>query len=99
MNKDQIKRKLQNRLITTLPNIGKTASQNVPRGNTNYTNYSDKPVINDTFMEEIDYLYVMDIVKTLEPKVNSGFGGVSSKLIKETIFNITHSINRSLNSG
>jgi len=86
-------------------NIGKTTSQNVPNEITNYqyTNYLDKPIINSMFMEEIDYLYVMDLVKTLEPKISSGFDEVSSKLVKETISNIihhlTHIINRSLNTA
>jgi len=36
--------------------IGKTTSQNIPRENTNYTNYFDKPVINSMIMEKVDYL-------------------------------------------
>ena len=58
--------------------------------NTSYRNYLDKPVINSMFMEEIHYLYVMDTVKILKPKVSSGFDEISSKLIKETIYNTIH---------
>ena len=72
------------------------------RENISYTNYLDKLVINSMFMEEIDYLYVMNIVKTLRPKVSSGFDEISSKPIKETFSNrihpLTHIINKSLNS-
>jgi len=84
-------------------NIGKTTSKMFKRGNDSYTNYLDKLVINSMFMEEVDYLYMMDIVKTLKLKVSSGFDKISSKLIKETISNIihplTHITNRSLNTG
>jgi len=54
-------------------------------------------------MEEIDYLFAMNIVKTLKSKIDSGFDEISFKLIKETISNIinplTRIINRSLNTG
>ena len=55
------------------------------------------------FIEEFDYLYVMYIVKILNPMMSSGFDEISFKFIKETISNIihplTHIINRSLNTG
>ena len=55
------------------------------------------------FMEEIDYFYVMDFVKTFKPKIGSGFQGISSKRIKETTSSttrpLTHIIKTSLNTG
>jgi len=68
-----------------------------------YTNCLDKSVINSTFIEEIDYLHAMDIVKILKPKISSGFDEISSKLIKEMISNTIHPVTRiidiSLNTG
>ena len=39
----------------------------------------------------------MDIVKTLEPKISSGFAEISSKLTKEMISNIIHLLTYSIN--
>jgi len=69
MNKYLKKNRIAETFNNYFANIGKTTIQNFPRGNTRSTNYLDNPVINSMFMEEIDYLYVIDIVKTLKPKL------------------------------
>ena len=66
-------------------NIGKTTSQNAPNGNSSYTNYLDKPIINSMFMNKIDYLHVMDkLIK---------------EMISNIIHLLTYIINRFLNIG
>lgn len=89
--------------MTYLATLGKITSQNVPKGNTNYTNYLDKPDINSIFIEEIDYLHLIDLVRTLKPKISCFFDQPLSKLIKETVSIIIHPltfiINRYLNTG
>ena len=97
------KMKFAESLNNYFANDGKTTSKIFQKGNTSYTNYLAKPVINSMFMGEIDCLHVMDIVKTLKPKISNEFDKTSSKLIKGMISNIihpvTHIINRSLNTA
>jgi len=84
------KRKIAESFYNYFANFGKTTCKNVPMGNPSYINYLDKPIMNSMFMKEIDYLPVMDIVKTLKPKIRIGFDDFSSKFIKETISNRIH---------
>ena len=72
--------------------IGRFSRQNSSNGNTSYANYLVKPVLNCVFMNEIDCLLVINIVKTLEPQISSGLNDLSATLIKETIFNIIHTL-------
>jgi len=84
-------------------NIGKITSLNVPKSNIKYTKYLNKSVPNSMYMDEVDDLFIMNIVKHLKPKTSCGFDEISTKLVKETITNIihpmTHIVNRSLSTG
>jgi len=55
------------------------------------------------YLESIDPLLVIDVVKKLKPKTSSVHDKISTKLVKESIVNITQPltniINLSLNAG
>ena len=55
------------------------------------------------YLESIDPLLVIDVVKKLKPKTSSWHDEIFTKLVKESIVNIiqplTHIINLSLNTG
>ena len=48
--------------------IGKNTGQNVPKTQTNYSNYLNTPVLNSIYLENVEPNQVADIINKLKPK-------------------------------
>lgn len=96
-------KEIANGFNTFFSNIGKTTGENVPHTNTNYLEYLKQSKVNSMFVEPVTQLEILKIVNKIKPKTSYGHDEISTKLIKDVIFNIivplTHIINRSIHSG
>ena len=83
--------------------IGTQKSNNVPTTNTKFSSYM--PLLNYTvfFLEQVSSHDISSAIKKLKAKVSFGHGGISTKIMKETIENIlatiTQIINQSISKG
>lgn len=84
-------------------NIGAKTAQNVAHSNKRFDDYLTQPNLNSIFLEPIEAEHTINIVSKLKPKLSSGHDDISTKLLKQTIYNIrypiTHIINRSILTG
>ena len=83
--------------------IGTAKAKHIPPSNKNFRDYMERPITNSIFLEPVDEAHILDIVKSLKPKVSTGKDDISCKLLKETIAHITqpitHIMNISLDTG
>ena len=84
-------------------NIGPITINNVPITEKKYTDYLPDPLTKSMFLDPVDIFKVVETTKKLKTKTSSGHDEISTKLLKETIHNIsiplTHIINQSFQTG
>jgi len=83
--------------------IGLQTSQNVPKVNKNFKSFMPNPVSKSIFLDPVLPSDIVNITNKLKSKSSVGHDGISTKLLKATIDEITnpltHIINRSFETG
>ena len=84
-------------------NIGPETCNNVPTSPNDYTDFMPSSLSKSMFLDPIDIYSVLDVTKKLKSKNSSGHDEISTKLLKESIHQIsiplTHIINQSFLTG
>jgi hypothetical protein len=83
-------------------NIGPKTYQSIPISEAKFTDYLPAPLSKSMFLDPVDMFKVVETTNKLKTKTSSGYE-ISTKLLKETIHNIskplTHIINQSFQTG
>jgi hypothetical protein len=84
-------------------NIGPKTYQSIPISEAKFTDYLPAPLSKSMFLDPVDMFKVVETTNKLKTKTSSGYDEISTKLLKETIHNIskplTHIINQSFQTG
>ena len=87
---------------TYFSKIGEQTSESVRQSNKSFRDYMPRSVSNSMFIEPVLLSEVLLIANKLKPKLSYGHDDISTKLLKQTIYNIilpiTHIINRSFDT-
>jgi hypothetical protein len=83
--------------------IGRDISSKVPPSESHYTNYLGVPHNHTMFLDPVTPSNIINIASKLKPKMSKGHDGISSKLMRESIYYVAiplaHIINQSLTTG
>jgi hypothetical protein len=84
-------------------NIGPKTYQSIPISEAKFTDYLPAPLSKSMFLDPVDMFKIVETTNKLKTKTSSGYDEISTKLLKETIHNIskslTHIINQSFQTG